>query len=309
MQCIDTLRPNRVLDLANARRTSVSTRRSQAARTNSQSTTRFRIATFSLASNRHLCENGDSEFPPPTFVSSGWAHTRREDKAVKIAALSCAALALVAGVARGEIVWASYSIVVTLTPGGDLLSVPQATHTIRFDGMHEVELQNVGDPTTLFSGVKNNPLYKDKGVRGENPFHTGSNRATPSAPWSSFDPQQFDSYTSSWTSSAFISSNGVIHRDLAARNILLDTNQGRFASALGAVIVLGADGIDDLRTTPSTGPIRWMPPESLRLYHNADENSNAYFDASMMVEWTVIPSASTGALLGCAALVATRRRR
>ncbi len=223
---------------------------------------------------------------------------------MKIAALSCAAVALLAGSARAEIVWASYSIVVTLTPGGDLLSLPQATHTIRFEGMHQVELVDVAGTSDT---VKNNPLYKDKGVRGDNPLHQDNDRSPPN-PWQAFEPQHFESFLSSWTSAAFIASDGVIHRDLAARNILLTTRYGNFASLADASVLLGADGIDDLKTTPTVGPIRWMPPESLRLYHNGDAASNAYFDASMMVEWTAIPTPSATALLAIAAAASTRRR-
>ncbi len=111
-----------------------------------------------------------------------------------------------------------------------------------------------------------------------------------------------------WTSSAFIAADGVIHRDLAARNTLLTTRYGNFASLADASVLLGADGIDDLKTTPTVGPIRWMPPESLRLYHNGDAASNAYFDASIMVEWTAIPTPSATALLAIAAAASTRRR-
>lgn len=228
---------------------------------------------------------------------------------MKIAVLSCAAMALVAGVARAEVVWASYSFVVTLTPGGSLLSVPQATQTIRFEGMHQVELVNVGDLSRALDGVKNNPLYKDKGVRGDNPLHTNGGRFTPSDPWSTFDPEGFGSYQGTFDSSAYIKPNGIIHRDLAARNILLATDQGVFGSAPGASIVLGADGLDDLRETKNVGPIRWMAPEALRLYFNGDAGSDAYFDASMALEWAVIPSPSGALVLGLAGLLASRRRR
>ncbi|HEX8876574.1 MAG TPA: protein kinase [Phycisphaerales bacterium] len=227
---------------------------------------------------------------------------------MKIAALSCAAMALVAGVSRAEVVWASYSFVVTLTPGGALLSAPQAMQTIRFEGMHEVELVSVGDLPRA-GGVKNNPLYKDKGVRGDNPLHKNGDRFTPGNPWASFDAEGFGWYAGTFDSSAFVQANGIIHRDLAARNILLATDQGMFGSVPGASIVLGADGIDDLRTTQSVGPIRWMAPESLRLYFNGDAASDAYFDVSMALEWAVIPSPSGAVVLAMAGLIAHRRRR
>lgn len=228
---------------------------------------------------------------------------------MKFAALSCAAMALVAGVARAEVVWASYSFVVTLTPGGSLLSVPQATQTIRFEGMHQVELVNVGDASRALGNVQNNPLYKDKGVRGDNPLHKNGDRFTPGNPWSTFDPEGFGWYEGTFDSSAYIKPDGIIHRDLAARNILLATDQGMFGSLPGASIVLGADGIDDLRTTQSVGPIRWMAPEALRLYHNGDASSDAYIDVSMALEWAVIPSPSGAVVLGLAGLLANRRRR
>lgn len=228
---------------------------------------------------------------------------------MKTAALSCAAMALVVGNAQAEVVWASYTYVVTLTAGGSLLSSSPLSQTIRFEGMHEVELIAVGDLSRALGGVQNNPLYKDKGVRGENPLHRDNSRGAVPAAWSAFDPGQFASFSASLTASAFIHSNGVIHRDLAARNVLLDTNQGRFGSAATSMIVLGADGTDDLRTTRKDIPIRWMPPESLRLYLNGDAMSDAYFDADISVEWAVIPSPASAALLGGAALLAVRRRR
>lgn len=228
---------------------------------------------------------------------------------MKTAALSCAAMALVAGMAQAEIVWASYSFVITLTPGGSLLSAPQSTHTIRFEGMHQVELVNIGDLSRATDGVQNNPLYKDRGVRGDNPLARDNDRATPSNPWATFEPDQFASYFATFDSSAFLHANGVIHRDIAARNILLATDQGMFSAAPGASIIMGADGIDDLRTTQIVGPIRWMAPESLRLYLNGDALSDAYFDANMALEWAVIPSPAGAALFGCAGLLGLRRRR
>lgn len=228
---------------------------------------------------------------------------------MKTAALSCAAMALVAGMAQAEVVWASYSFEITLTPGGSLLSVPQATQTIRFEGMHQVELVNIGDLSRALGNVQNNPLYKDKGVRGDNPLHKDNDRATPDNPWVTFEPEHFGAYFATFDSSAFIRPNGIIHRDIAARNILLATDQGVFGAAPGAMIVMGADGIDDLRTTQSVGPVRWMAPEALRLYHNGDAMSDAYFDVSMALEWAVIPSPAGASLLACAGLVGLRRRR
>jgi serine/threonine protein kinase len=53
----------------------------------------------------------------------------------------------------------------------------------------------------------------------------------------------------------------VIHRDLAARNILLRSNNDPVISDFGFARVAVDDGG---QTQASLGPLRWMPPESLK---------------------------------------------
>ncbi len=60
-----------------------------------------------------------------------------------------------------------------------------------------------------------------------------------------------------------VSGNGVVHRDIAARNILVSTTGGDYASAANEVVLFGNDGGPSLR---GVGPVRWMAPESLRLF-------------------------------------------
>ncbi len=82
-----------------------------------------------------------------------------------------------------------------------------------------------------------------------------------------------------------------MHRDLAVRNVLLTTSRGRFSSLAGAQLILSSDGPTDVRSAGSDRPpIRWSAPEALRLYLNGDESTGAFFEASLSLDWTVVPA-------------------
>jgi serine/threonine protein kinase len=61
---------------------------------------------------------------------------------------------------------------------------------------------------------------------------------------------------------AHLASQNIVHRDLAARNILLDANFEPKVSDFGFSRVVGESGQG--KTSAAVGPLRWMPPESLR---------------------------------------------
>jgi hypothetical protein len=60
-----------------------------------------------------------------------------------------------------------------------------------------------------------------------------------------------------------LSSQHIVHRDLAARNILLDSQLEPRVSDFGFSRVVGDDEKQG-KTNATVGPIKWMPPESLR---------------------------------------------
>eukprot|EP01122_Echinamoeba_exundans_P010757 TRINITY_DN4092_c0_g1_i1.p1 TRINITY_DN4092_c0_g1~~TRINITY_DN4092_c0_g1_i1.p1 ORF type:complete len:1750 (-),score=239.11 TRINITY_DN4092_c0_g1_i1:2239-7488(-) len=60
-----------------------------------------------------------------------------------------------------------------------------------------------------------------------------------------------------------LSAQHIVHRDLAARNILLDSQLEPRVSDFGFSRVVGDDEKQG-KTNATVGPIKWMPPESLR---------------------------------------------
>jgi len=59
-----------------------------------------------------------------------------------------------------------------------------------------------------------------------------------------------------------LTSEGIVHRDLAARNILLNENYEAIVCDFGMSRVV-VDTSQYGKTKSETGPLKWMPPESL----------------------------------------------
>jgi len=58
-------------------------------------------------------------------------------------------------------------------------------------------------------------------------------------------------------------SEGIVHRDLAARNILLTEHFDAKVTDFGMSRVKGGN-TQDSKTTNDVGPLKWMPPESIK---------------------------------------------
>lgn len=133
-------------------------------------------------------------------------------------------------------------------------------------GNHPNIVQFIG-PTNLNvtftpSAVIDNPLYEDQTMHGDNPLYQSS--ADPGTP-GGVQSVSFTLDNTALTPAA--NGEGIVHRDIAARNFLVQTNGGNFESAPGEFLLFGNDGPPDLRAASGgVGPVRWMAPESLRLY-------------------------------------------
>lgn len=216
-------------------------------------------------------------------------------------AWSLASVSLFVGVAQAEVVPTSYTFTLSLQPAGTLRLRPHP-HVVTFVGVSSVALQTVSDPV----GTVTNPLYEDQGHTGTNPLFDGANSLSPFDP---FEVRDFGTLGASFTSLGYLHRNNIIHRDLAARNILLTTSRGTFSSVAGEQFTFGSDGPADIRT-PGDPPIRWTPPEVLRLYLNGDVSTGAYFEVAATLDLLVVPSPGVSAmLLAAGALAAGRRRR
>ncbi len=110
-----------------------------------------------------------------------------------------------------------------------------------------------------------------------------------------------------------VSSEGIVHRDIAARNFWITTASGNYASADGELMLFGNDGSPSLRDA-SVGPVRWMAPNSLRLFStDPSAGPDDFFDLLAGSSFTVtyaVPEPSTVGLLAVASgLLCWRHRR
>lgn len=216
-------------------------------------------------------------------------------------------LAALAGAASADVLPTEFDFSVSLLQAGTMERLAPHPNVVIFTGLAQTGYSS--DPTPDGT-VVTNPLYQGSGHEGQNPLFRGggSAPADPHDPWPEFQPEFFSAFSAALTFDRFISSNGVIHRDLAARNILLRTSLGDFSTLPGSVVLLGSDGPADL-TRPGDPPIRWSPPEVLRLYLNGDASTGAFFEATLTFETRVVPTPSAIGALGLAGMVALRRRR
>lgn len=151
-----------------------------------------------------------------------------------------------------------------------------------------------------------NPLYQGNTMQGENPVYTGS--ADPGTPGA----VQAITFELDNTGLPPISAgNGIVHRDVAARNFLVTTNQGIYTSAPGEFLLFSNDGPPSLRT--HVGPIRWMAPESLRLYPVNPAGPNDWIEiaefSSFQASYVPEPGSLALALALAGATLLCRRRR
>ncbi|MFG0275135.1 MAG: protein kinase [Phycisphaerales bacterium] len=150
--------------------------------------------------------------------------------------------------------------------------------------------------------VVTNPLYEGRGMQGENPLYNGdlsAGRAALTVNDIQFIEWTFGAVT--WS----LHSEGVVHRDVAARNVLLRTTQGDYMSAAGEELIFSSEA--GLRA--DVGPIRWMAPESMRLYLGGQRSAD-YIDITPFAFFDSIPvPAPASALPLAAGMLALRRRR
>ena len=208
-------------------------------------------------------------------------------------------VSVLAACAQAEVIPVSYTFTVSLQPAG-ALSLRPHPNVVVMTGIGNVDVEAVTTP----SGPVTNPLYNGTPVSGTNPLF--ENRLGLS-PLDEFETRDFSSIGSQFSFLGWADRSGIIHRDLATRNVLLSTARGTFSSLPGAQFTFGSDAQADVR--PPNIPIRWTAPESLRLYLNGDVSTNAYFEATITLDWTVIPSPGAAALLGLSGVIAARRRR
>lgn len=154
-------------------------------------------------------------------------------------------------------------------------------------GNHPNVIQFIGATTLdvdfVPSAAGENPLYQGQTMQGENVLYEGA--ADPGSP-TGVQSVTFTLDNTDLTPSSV--GNGIVHRDIAARNFLVQTNGGTFESAPGEFLLFGNDGPTDLRKS-GVGPIRWMAPESLRLYspgNQGSSNPEHYFDIQPFSSFT-----------------------
>jgi len=166
------------------------------------------------------------------------------------------------------------------------------------------------DVTFTPSAVIDNPLYEDQTMQGDNPLYQPS--ADPGTP-DGIQSITFELDNTALTPIA--AGEGIIHRDIAARNFLVQINGGTFESAPGEFLLFGNDGPPDLRNPQTNvGPIRWMAPESLRLYSPGNQgstNPEHYFDIQPFSFFTTsyVPEPGTLSLFAIALTCLNRRGR
>ncbi len=217
-----------------------------------------------------------------------------------VAAMSASAVSASAALTQ----WMSHTFELSIQPSASSGLAPQP-NVVRFYGMSLVSLSEIPDA----AGVMNNPLYEDKGLKGDNPLYEGKERFR--SPGTPFDVADIESIEMTFAGVQHLAKEKIVHRDLAARNVLLRTSRGDYLPALNFQLNFGSDGPLDYRTGTKELPIRWTAPESLRLFLNGDETSSDWLDIGpgASFETYAIPSPGAASLLVLASLAAARRRR
>lgn len=216
-----------------------------------------------------------------------------------VAAMSACAASASAALTQ----WMSHTFELSIQPSASSGLAPQPN--VRFYGMSLVSLSEIPDP----AGVMNNPLYKDKGLKGNNPLYKGMQRFR--SPGTPFDVADIESIEMTFADVQHLHQEKIVHRDLAARNVLLRTSRGDYLPALNFQLNFSSDGPLDYRTATNELPIRWNAPESLRLFLNGDETSSDWLDIGpgASFETYAIPSPAAASLVALASLAVARRRR
>ncbi len=226
---------------------------------------------------------------------------------MKRASFGIAMSLALAAPATAELAWVRTDWAATIQQNGLASGGTPAPRLVVFTNVEQIEIQE----TQTDSGKATNPLYKDKGIKGDNPLYNGSRG---SEPGSELEVGDFASvlFTLS-TPSLGLARDGIIHRDLAARNILLRTAQGDYSGGFGpASLGFSSDGPLDFRATAGDPPIpiRWTPTETIRLFLGGDANSGMYIDLTLGTELrTFVVPAPGSAWVGLVTLAALRRRR
>lgn len=223
------------------------------------------------------------------------------------ASVALVAAGLTTASASAADVWLSHDMSFTFQQADFSGGIRPHPNVVQFFGNALVTLQPAA---AADGGVVDNPLYKDKGVKGNNPLCGDTTH---------FRSQDIQLEVADFISLAFeadapvvsMRSGGIVHRDLATRNILLSTRFGDYMSASGGSLVFSSDAPLDAYAGDGKPPIRWTAPEVLRLYRNGDVGSGDWIDidAGASFQTLVIPApAAMPLLLGGVALAARRRR-
>lgn len=161
------------------------------------------------------------------------------------------------------------------------------------------DLQVQADGTT-------NPLFTGQTLQGDNPLF--DNTAPPTSELLESDVAFLAITFGDLTRSP--AGNGIVHRDLAARNVLLSTNQGNYSNDLEANNENWDFGAD-ASTDATVGPIRWMAPESLRLYLDGNPNATDWVDVApaFYFDSIPVPEPATALLLTLGLFTCMKRSR
>lgn len=216
-----------------------------------------------------------------------------------------AACALVSTAARAEVVTDSRNLTLAFQQDGPAYNgLRPHPNVVQFLGISQVEL---GSTPTADGEVKN-PLYHGTTRGGENALYqpSGGNQRT------QLEIPDFGTISMTMDSAVWhLASKGIVHRDLACRNLLLTTNLGNYASLAGDTLTFGSDGPMDVTSAPGSPPMKWMAPESIRLYRDGDAHADRWIDIQAGATLDTIYTPAPGTLGVFAGLLAagTRRRR